>query len=457
MTLRTTRRGRLALVAAATVVLGAGGSAVVVLDQPGGTAAPPPAAAPSPSPAPVVRGALLPPLSGDAPVPTAAGLAPAVAATLADPAVAGRLSVSVIDAQTGEAVLEREATTPLLPASTAKIATAAAALAALDPAARLTTRVLAGATPGEVVLVGGGDPTLASPRAPRGYPGLARLEDLASTVRASLGTTPVTRVLVDESLWSGERLGPGWKPSYVAEGAVAPVGPLMLDGGRVRPERSRRHLDPALAAGAALAGLLGPGAAVARGRAPEGAVELGAVRSPPVSLLVERMLSRSDNDLAEALARAVALDRGQPASFGGAAAAVDGVLSGLGITGVTLQDGSGLSRSNRLQPASLTRLLARAGTEDRFAPLLAGLPVAGFDGTLALRYRTGAGLPAAGAVRAKTGTLNGVSALAGLVRTADGRLLAFDLTADGVPLGATRRAEAALDRLAAALASCGCR
>ena len=457
MTLRTTRRGRAALVIAAALVLGAGGTAVTALDETARPTAGPRPVVPSPSPTPVVRDALLPVLAEDAPAPTAAGLQPAIAVTLADPAVAGRLAVSVLDAQTGEVVLERGATTPLLPASTAKIATAAAALTALDPAARLTTRVLAGAVPGEVVLVGGGDPTLASARAPRGYPGLARLDDLASRVRASLGATPVTRVLVDESLWSGERLGPGWKPSYVAEGAVAPVGPLMLDGGRVRPERSRRHPDPALAAGQALARMLGPGAAVARGRAPEGAAELGAVQSPPVSLLVERMLSRSDNDLAEALARAVALEQGQPASFGGAATAVAAVLAGLGVTGIALQDGSGLSRLDRLQPAALTRLLARAGTEDRFAPLLAGLPVAGFDGTLAKRYRTGPGLPAAGVVRAKTGTLNGVSALAGLVRTADGRLLAFDLTADAVPLGATRGAEAALDRLAAALASCGCR
>jgi serine-type D-Ala-D-Ala carboxypeptidase/endopeptidase (penicillin-binding protein 4) len=187
-----------------------------------------------------------------------------------------------------------------------------------------------------------------------------------------------------------------------------------------------------------------------------------------VPLLVERMLARSDNDLAEALARQVALSQGQPASFAGGAVAVQAVLGpfldevGVGREAVALVDGSGLSRLDRLAPAALTRLLARVASDDgsdtaqRLAPVLTGLPVAGFSGTLMDRYRTGGGLPAAGVVRAKTGTLNGVSALAGLVRTADGRLLAFDLTADGVPLGATRRAEAALDRLAAALAACGC-
>jgi D-alanyl-D-alanine carboxypeptidase/D-alanyl-D-alanine-endopeptidase (penicillin-binding protein 4) len=111
---------------------------------------------------------------------------------------------------------------------------------------------------------------------------------------------------------------------------------------------------------------------------------------------------------------------------------------------------------DRLQPAALTRLLALVGRDSRYAPVLSGLPVAGFDGTLAKRYRTGPTVTAAGQVRAKTGTLNGVSALAGLVRTSGGRLLAFDVTADGVPLTGTLRAQAALDRVATALAACGC-
>lgn len=432
-----------------------------------------PVAPPVPSPtAQAVREALLPAVADGAPAPTAAGLSVAVAATLADPAIAGRLAVSIVDASTGEVVLERGAGVPLLPASTAKIATAVAALTALPPELRLTTRVVAGAAPGEVVLIGGGDPTLASARAPATYPAPARLTDLAARVRAALGVQVVSRVLVDESLYSGERLGPGWKPSYVTEGAVAPVGPLMVDGGRVRPDRVRRHASPALAAGQQLAALLQPGQVVEvlPGVAAPSARELGAVTSQPVPQLVERMLARSDNDLAEALARQVALAQGQPASFAGGAAAVREVLGpfleevGVSRQAVALVDGSGLSRDDRLEPAALTRLLARVAADDgsptaeRLAPVLTGLPVAGFSGTLEDRYRKGSAMSGfgAGVVRAKTGTLNGVSALAGLVRTADGRLLAFDLTADGVPVGATRQAEAALDRLAAALAACGC-
>jgi D-alanyl-D-alanine carboxypeptidase/D-alanyl-D-alanine-endopeptidase (penicillin-binding protein 4) len=458
-------RAVVALVAAGS--LAAAGLAVVSLGD-GGTT-PPVTASPAPE-GPPTRGDLLAEVTGSAPVPGEQSLAAAVDRALADPAIGGGLAVSVVDTQTGEPLLERGAGTPLLPASTVKIVTAVAALTALDPDARLTTRVVAGSSPGEVVLVGGGDPTLAGPAAPRDYPASARLTDLAHRVRASLGGTAVTRVLVDESLYTGPRLGPGWSPSYVSQGAVAPVGPLMVDGGRVRPDRVRRVEDPALTAGRALAELLQPGAAVVveRGAAAAGAEELGAVQSPPVPLLVESMLARSDNDLAEALARHVAIAQGSPASFAGGAAAVREVLGsfldevGVGREAVRLADGSGLSRLNLVAPAALTRLLSRVAsgdasdTAERLAPVLTGLPVAGFSGTLSDRYREGAGVPGAGVVRAKTGTLNGVSALAGLLRTADGRLLAFDLTANGVPFGATRAAEAALDELAASIAACGC-
>ena len=461
------RRGRVALALLAAALVGAAGT-TAGLALPDDVPDAPVGVAPSPTtPPPAARGALLPPLPAHAPAPTPAGLQASVDTALADPVLARGLAVSVVDVPTGQVLYERAADTPLLPASTAKIATAVAALTALPSDLRLTTRVVAGAAPGEVVLVGGGDPTLASPQAELGYPRPAELADLAARTRAALGDVPVTRVVVDDSLYAGERLGPGWKPTYVTQGAVAPVNALMVDGGRARPDRLQRVADPALAAGEALAALLQPGAdvAVARGAARAGAQVLGEVRSEPVPALVESMLVRSDNDLAEALARQVALATGQPASFAGSAQALSLVLGdlladvGVARDAVRLVDGSGLSRENRLEPAALTRLLARAasGEAPELAPVLSGLPVAGFDGTLALRYRGGSAATAAGEVRAKTGTLNGVSALAGLVRTEDGRLLAFDLTADDVPLGATRAAERALDTLAAQLAACGCR
>ncbi len=439
----------------AVVLLGGAGAALTLRDD----AVPVVAPAATPSPTPSV-GPLLPALA-DAPAPTPGGLAGVVAAALRDPALGGTIAASVVDVRTGDPLLEQRAGASVVPASTAKIATAVAALTALDPGLRLTTQVLAGAQPGEVVLVGGGDALLAGPRAAPSYPRPARLADLAT----QLAGAGVTRVLVDDTAWPGPRLGPGWKPTYVTSGDVAPVSALSVDGGRVRPGRPPRVADPALAAGQALARLLDVPAPVVRGTAPEGARQLASVQSPAVPQLVEAMLTRSDNDLAEALARQVALSQGQPPSFAGAAAAVSQVLGtvlddvGLPASAVRLVDGSGLSRLDRVQPASVSRLLAAVagGDRPRLAPLLSGLPVGGFDGTLAKRYRTGPSVPAAGVVRAKTGTLLGVSALAGLVRTADGRLLAFDLTADAVPVGATRAAERALDRLAAALASCGCR
>jgi D-alanyl-D-alanine carboxypeptidase/D-alanyl-D-alanine-endopeptidase (penicillin-binding protein 4) len=381
------------------------------------------------------------------------------------------VAIAGVAAATGKALLETSAREVVLPASTAKIATAVAALTALPGDHRLTTRVVAGAAAGDIVLVGGGDPTLAGRFTRPGYPRPARLADLAARVRTALAGATVRRVVVDDTLYSGPRLGPGWRPAYVTSGDVAPVTALMVDAGRTRlpplvgPARAPRQTDPSLAAGRALAAALGvPKAVVVRGRAAAGATSLGEVSSPPVPQLVEAMLTRSDNDLAEALARQVAVAKGQPASFAGAAAALQSVLGAVladvGSTpgAVRLVDGSGLSRLDRVQPGALTRLLAAVagGDRARLGPVLSGLPVAGFDGTLERRYRKGPGLPAAGAVRAKTGTLNGVSALAGLVRTRDGRLLAFDFTADQVPLPLSLASQTALDRLAAVLAGCGC-
>ncbi|MCU1599852.1 MAG: D-alanyl-D-alanine carboxypeptidase (penicillin-binding protein 4)-like protein [Frankiales bacterium] len=432
---------RLLLALLVLVVLGAGGAGAYRY----ASDTPTPVATASPAPVPTRT-----PLLAAAPTGTVgtAGLRRALTRALADRALGGRVSIAVVSSD-GTTVLDQDGGRPVTPASTAKLATAVAALTVLDPDQRLRTRVVRGARPGEVVLVGGGDPTLGGRYATAGYPGTAKLGALAK------GLTGVTRVLVDDSLFTGPKLGPGWKPSYVTTGNVAPVSALEVDEGRTA-RKGPRVQDPALEAGRQLAALLHVTAPVARTAAPAGAEQVSYVDSAPVRQLVEAMLTRSDNDLAEALGRQVAIATRQPASFAGAVAGTRGALQQLGVSGIALRDSSGLSPLDTVRPLAVAQLLAKAAASPAYAPLLSGLPIAGFDGTLGKRYRTAPTRAAAGEVRAKTGTLNGVSALAGLVTTRTGGVLAFDVTADRAPLGGTLATEAALDRIAAALAGCGC-
>lgn len=423
--------------------------------QPSGR--PQPSGSPSPPPLPDPLPVLLP-AGGVGPVPTAAGVAAALAGPVADRRLGGRLSYSVVDVATGARLAGANPTRLATPASVTKVATAAAALAALGPGARIVTRVVAGAVPGEVVLVGGGDPTL-SVGARQAYPGAGRLDVLAASVRTAHGA-PVRRVVVDGSAFSGATVGAGWDRDVLGVD-VAPITAVMVDGGRLNPMRGRRSAAPDLFAGQALARLLGaPAGTVARGTAPAGARELAQVQSAPVSRLVEQMLGPSDNVLAETLIRQVAIRSGGRPDFAGATAAVRATLAriGLDVRGLSLADGSGLSRLNGLSPALLTSLLVAAAGAGHPAlrPLLAGLPVAGFSGTLDERFTSAAARAGAGQVRAKTGSLRGVNTLAGIVRNADGRLLAFAVLADRVQAG-FQEAVAALDRFAATLARCGCR
>jgi serine-type D-Ala-D-Ala carboxypeptidase/endopeptidase (penicillin-binding protein 4) len=168
------------------------------------------------------------------------------------------------------------------------------------------------------------------------------------------------------------------------------------------------------------------------------------------------MLTTSDDDLAEALGRAVALHDHQPADFAGAAAAVKARVVSVGVpaASVSLYDTSGLSHRDRLSAQALVTVLRADVRNPALSPVIEGLPVAGLTGTLAMRYRTLPALTAAGVVRAKTGTLTGVNTLAGEVVDRSGRLLVFAFLAPRAP--SPSLTEAALDRLAARLARCGC-
>ncbi|WP_233600325.1 D-alanyl-D-alanine carboxypeptidase/D-alanyl-D-alanine-endopeptidase [Micromonospora sp. M71_S20] len=471
------------LAAVLVLVLAAVGIAVVrpgpvadwLGDEPAGRGAA--ATVAEPAPVEVLAGT-----DANAPMPTPEGVRAALAPLVGVPALGDRVHVSVADVTTGQPLFGRGEDDATVPASVTKLVTGVTVLAARGPAYRIPTRAVAGAAPGEVVIVGGGDPTLAVDK--KGfYPGAARLDDLAAQVRAALGGTKPTKVTVDSSLYSGPVFEPGWDDDIPTGGYGGAITALMTDGARSDVTRAKkdeaagnhwaeRVAQPDLAAGRAFARLLGvPAGAVARGTAPTAGAtpaaapgpgaELGRVESLPMVRLVDVMISDSDNIVAEALARQVALARNQPASFAGAGAAMDAVAGELGLPAdeLTLADGSGLSRSNRISPSLLTDLIALAGDGSRpeLAAIFGGLPVADWSGTLADRYETAATKAGAGVVRAKTGTLTKVHAIAGLVSTADGRLLTFAVLTDAVPPDGLTAARGALDRIGAALAGCGCR
>jgi D-alanyl-D-alanine carboxypeptidase/D-alanyl-D-alanine-endopeptidase (penicillin-binding protein 4) len=404
------------------------------------------------------------PTTGPAPAePNPAAVAHALDAALADPALGGRVLVDVVDAQTGDVLDGREPTAAAAPASTAKLLTAAALLSVRAPTTRLTTRVVAGSG-STIVLVGGGDPTITSAAAgqPGAYADAARLSDLAAQVKAA--HRQVAQIVVDDGLFTGPTISPGWGPGDAPSEFAAPITAVMADGGRAAPDDTIRSGQPDIAAGQALASLLGvPGIPVTLGSATAGAKVLARVQSPQLSELVAQMLQPSDNVIAECLARQVAIARHQPASFTGAAGAIRTVLSGLGVdVGSGMTDGSGLAAGDRLTPTALAGVLRLVvGTANpSLRAIVTALPVAGWSGTLTDRFVPGTdSARGAGVVRAKTGTLTGVSALAGLVHDADGRQLVFAMIADQVaPSGAgTVDAEAALDVVASTLARCGCR
>ena len=440
-----------ALVAAAALLTGSGRGS-------GGPKVPPPPQAVTAKPGVV-------PVADSAATPTKSGLAAALAAVVADPNL-GKLGGRVTDAITGEELWSQFDDLLLQPASTNKTLTSAAALLALDRNARVTTRVVVADQPGAagvVVLVGGGDPTLsgAAPGQDTWYRGAARLSDLADQVRRS-GVTP-TAVQVDTSLFSGPTFAPGWDPADIEGGDIAPIESVMLDAGRIQPatDESRRSVTPALDAGRALATALGvdPQQVTVTGHSVgSGARQLAAVQSAPLIDRLNEMMNVSDNVMAECIAREVAASMQRPLSFAGAVDAVTNRLSTAHIdTGsAILRDSSGLSVEDRLTAKILDSVVqAAAGSgQPALRPLLDLLPIAGGSGTLSDRFVDGtpAGSGPAGWLRAKTGSLTAINALAGVVTDRSGRVLSFALISNDAGMSG----RTAIDAVAATLWSCGC-
>lgn len=466
---------RARVVIAVAVLLAVGGYAVAdAADVAPGvlTLAPTPLAArptkpPRADPAPIVAGPALDVLSPTALAPTPAGVASVLRPLLRAPALGPRVSSYVVDVGSAQVLFDQDADDAMVPASTTKVLTAAAVLSSVGGSTRLPTRVVQGDSPDEVVLVGGGDMLLAPGRAQASVEGRAGLGDLAEQVAAALAEAGQSRVAVrvDDSLFAGPPAPPSWQPGDLATGYAGRVAALGLATDRARPGRAS-SADPAMTAAVAFASALAKAGVAVAGRpartlAPITAQVLGTVESAPVADVLGVALLESDNALAEVMARLTAKAMGRGTSSGDAAMAVLDQLQSLGVdVGSTrLVDGSGLGRGSAVPARVLGQVLLLAAGPDHPAlrPLLGGLPVAGFTGTLAERFTAPRTRAAAGSVRAKTGTLTGAAALAGSTVDADGRLLVFVVMADRVPVNATVAARSASDRVGAALAACGCR
>lgn len=370
-----------------------------------------------------------------------------------------RSGVVVVDPGTDQVLYGKQVSRALIPASVTKILTAAAAVEVLGASTRLATRTTEQAN--VVYLIGGGDATLPRSLASDAQPnGPASLRRLARSTATALGGTTKVDVVFDDSLFTGRPLGPGWAKRFPNAGVAAPVSALMIDQGRKSRSSRARVADPAKRAAQVFANILeNRGVSVgrvSRGRAPDAAKELAMVESATIAEMVQRMLTESDNDVAESLGHLVGKELLNDGSFAGGARATSQVLSRAGIDtqDLALFDGSGLSPRNRVSPATIADVLTDVAAERRWTELAQGLAVAGVTGTLANRFTTKATSSGRGVVRAKTGTLTGVAALAGIVIDADKRPLVFAIIGNNITSQA--RARDTMDRIASQLAKCGC-
>ncbi len=421
--------------------------------------------------------------------PTPAGVAAKLSVLLGSGGLGQQVGALVVNLANGQVLYSASPDTGFTPASTTKVATAVAAIKTLGPQARFTTSVTLNRAAGQgepgITLVGGGDPTLSAGRYPASfYPQPASLVALAAQAARALRARGISSVRLTYSnmLFTGPVQAPGWpafgaQDNYISTGNAAPITGLEVDQGRLtaggKPQDYDdpsnflpRSLTPGHDAAAAFAGFLrkdgitvGNAPVQVKAGAPAGKV-IAAVKSPALTQIVQWMLVESNNVIAETLARQVAIATGRPATFSGAARAVMAVDASLGVHGIHLHDGSGLSPLDKISPRALIGLLelAAGGKYPSLRAVITGFPVAGFAGTLGPGSSFGPfGQVALGTVRAKTGNLTGVATMAGVAYAKDGAVLLFAFMGNAISGKDSLESESMLSQLATALAGCGCR
>jgi D-alanyl-D-alanine carboxypeptidase/D-alanyl-D-alanine-endopeptidase (penicillin-binding protein 4) len=328
-----------------------------------------------------------------------------------DRAVRGH-RIGVVIKDRGDTLYSHAARRRRIPASNQKLMMSASLLKELGPRARIATKVvgpapLGGVIDGNLWILGRGDPTLGTKAYAKSFEFRAtRISRLVRQIRAAGIVRVGGRVMGSTNYFARDWTAPGWKSNFPAEHIPLPSA-LSYNGNEV----GGRHIsDPELRVARDLTRRLERSGIKVTGRpgagtAPRGLTKIARVRSEPLRLLLKVVNRRSSNFFAEVLGKRVGVEtHGGPGTIAKGATAQRALMASLGEEVETF-DSSGLSYANRVSPRAIVRLLSDAARGPWGGPFRTSL-AAGGEGTLEDRLHDVR-------LRAKTGTLEGVSALSG--------------------------------------------
>ncbi len=355
-------------------------------------------------------------------------------------ALAAKLPTSscmTIDVE-GRRISSKDSSMMLLPASNMKILVAAAALETLGPDYRFVTKIYGtrdgSRITGDLVVVGGGDPGIASTDylATQRFPSrhFTPAEDFVTALR-DVGVTEILGGIVGvEDRYDLERYAPDLGLG-IRGTEVGPLGALMINDGAVSGDPLKPD-QPAVAAARQISNMLASaGIPVAGGPRVESVVPegepLATVESPPLAEILGDLLANSDNNTAELLLKEIGLVKKNSGSREAGISVVQELLGQWGFDSaqLTMKDGAGLERGSLISCDLLAAVLNKVGA---FGEIGQGLAVAGTTGTLADVFGDS---DAAGKLRGKTGTLSGAKALAGFVPYSESEAVTYVLILNG--------------------------
>lgn len=343
--------------------------------------------------------------------------------------IASSRGIAVV-ADDGTLLVDLQAHRPLTPASTIKLLVGTTSFFTLEPDHRLTTDFASLDRPdpegeiGDLWLVGGGDPVLSTDDLVRGVGMLRRA-----------GVRRIHDLIVDASAFKGPEQNPHWDPDDLQYDYAAGTSAISLDEDNFKvyvPDQPGVfvwhpvHGIPTYVASVARKLLEAAGidvtGTVRLASSPIGGTILWAHRSPPMRDLIAQMFLESDNHIAEQLLRVLGDREGAGTEAAGSQAERQ-FLAALHVPapGLTIFDGSGLAGADRIAPVTEASLLAHVAALPHGAEFIPTLPRVGVEGTV----RDHDLEAAAGRVRAKSGHIEGVDALAGYVQTRHHGRIAF--------------------------------